>query len=443
MFAVDIFNHRSASRGSMYPKTSYCKSQDGPHYFTSTTNTPSRCKSQPQLLDIDESPVWMMTNDKNNYHKQAQMTRKSLSPSLLASTRSASPISSSSSAVTSSTPVAEDKLSVFNPTCFHTLFLPGGGNGSTKPLDPLALNSIHRTLLDTPAPILAVHMTQMDLSLFGLGSIKKSSNKRPAGRYLHALTSPTQFHLDVLDRFLCLRTFVEVSVLAASNLGASAKVVAKWVRVAEETRKRLRNYFGFYAVGSAIASSPHLRTWSQLWNRVQEEWPEEWELLHGPIKHKVQKMKTNNDLNGEASLPHIIPLVVTIVDRQQQHVQSEEHQEAGSSLNNKVINELRTEVITNAKNGMLCCDFAFYDIHQKQAQLLASMAEVYQKNTELAFRHITNFEDLLLDFFRTEFHVKLLWGSNGAVNYPDNFEERHAKFSKVLSALASICARQH
>ena len=32
----------------------------------------------------------------------------------------------------------------------------------------------------------------------------------------------------------------------------------------------------------------------------------------------------------------------------------------------KVINELRAEVIVNAKNG-LCCDLALYDIHHKQA----------------------------------------------------------------------------
>ena len=85
---------------------------------------------------------------------------------------------------------------------------------------------------------------------------------------------------------------------------------------------------------------------------------------------------------------------------------------------------------------------ALYDIHHKQAQLLASMSDVYQKNAELAFRHITNFEDLLLDLFRTEFHVKLLWGNNGIQNYPSNFDERHTKFSKVLSALASVCSRQ-
>jgi len=173
---------------------------------------------------------------------------------------------------------------------------------------------------------------------------------------------------------------------------------------------------------------------------MEEAHPEEWNLLNGPFKHKMQMMVNTNDLNGQASLPHLIPLVVTVVAGK-----------LNSQKQYKVINELRQEVLvagsnatgtTNAKNGGLCCDLALYDIHYKQAQLLASMSDVYQKNAELAFRHITNFEDLLLDLFRTEFHIKLLWGNNGIQNYPSNFEERHAKFSKVLSALASICSRQ-
>ena len=52
------------------------------------------------------------------------------------------------------------------------------------------------------------------------------------------------------------------------------------------------------------------------------------------------------------------------------------------------------------------------------------------------------FEQLLLDLFRTEFHVKLLWGSgSGVLDFPANFEIRHAKFAKVISTLAAICTR--
>ena len=66
----------------------------------------------------------------------------------------------------------------------------------------------------------------------------------------------------------------------------------------------------------------------------------------------------------------------------------------------------------------------------------------FKKNAQMAFRHVNNFDDLLFDLFRTEFHIRLFWGTNGVTDLPHNFNERHTKFAKVLSALASICARQ-
>ena len=157
--------------------------------------------------------------------------------------------------------------------------------------------------METSAPILAVHLTQIDLSLFGLGK-----NQTMSGGNFRSLLTPSQFHFDVLDRYKCIKTFVEVTILAASNLTASAKVLAKWVRVADETKKRLRNYFGFYAIASTIGNSPHLACWTQLWSKFEENHSEEFKMLNGSIAKSANKMTTNNDLNGEASLPHIIPL---------------------------------------------------------------------------------------------------------------------------------------
>jgi hypothetical protein len=54
------------------------------------------------------------------------------------------------------------------------------------------------------------------------------------------------------------------------------------------------------------------------------------------------------------------------------------------------------------------------------------------------------FEQLLLDLFRTEFHVKLLWGSGiGVQEFPQNFEVRHSKFAKVISTLVAICTKSY
>merc|ERR1711971_1145322 len=73
----------------------------------------------------------------------------------------------------------------------------------------------------------------------------------------------------------------------------------------------------------------------------------------------------------------------------------------------------------------------------------AELTAVWKKNAQTAFRRINCSDDLLLDLFRTEFHVRLVWGTNGLADYPENFSERHAKFTKVLAALATICARQY
>ena len=45
-------------------------------------------------------------------------------------------------------------------------------------------------------------------------------------------------------------------------------------------------------------------------------------------------------------------------------------------------------------------------------------------------------EPLIKDLFRTELHLRLLWGSSGSLAPA---EERHAKFEKVIGALATIC----
>ena len=96
-----------------------------------------------------------------------------------------------------------------------------------------------------------------------------------------------QFGQDVLERYLCLRTFVVVTILAASNISESARVLAKWVRVADETFKRLKNYFGFHCLASGLIGSPHLIGWNQLWSELKEVHPLEWAMINEPIREML------------------------------------------------------------------------------------------------------------------------------------------------------------
>ena len=124
---IDIFNHRSSSR--LYTS----------HYSR------SRCKSQPHSLDLHD-PIWMAHSGKAKGRE-----RKSLSPNTLRGY--------------STLVVGENDQSLFDPQSFQTLYLPAVGN---KPLDPMAVSAVHRTLVDTPSNILAIHLTYLDLRFFGL-----------------------------------------------------------------------------------------------------------------------------------------------------------------------------------------------------------------------------------------------------------------------------------
>ena len=52
------------------------------------------------------------------------------------------------------------------------------------------------------------------------------------------------------------------------------------------------------------------------------------------------------------------------------------------------------------------------------------------------------FDDTLLDLFRTEYHIKLLWGSQSRfiIGYPENADEGHEEYEKVITTLFEMCS---
>ena len=354
---IDIFNHRSSSR---------------------LNGNQSRCKSQPNSLEVHD-PIWISESKLRE--------RKSLSPNTLRGY---------------STFVSDLDKSLFDPQAYQTLYLPGGGN---KPLDPMAVSAVHRTIVDTEARILAVHLTYLDLSFFGL----LTKDNLAGGGDLKRLSDPDtwRFRLDIVERFLCLRTFVEVTVLAASNLRESARVLCKWIQVAEEAERRLRNLFGFVCLVSALRSSI-LQEWKGLWIKLQEEHCNEYKLL---MEELVMTCRPSAGVTVPNVMPYVIEALMAVEET------------------SSIIEDLNQTLISDA-------------LAEPKAQWTA-MLDSCKQNAQVAFCRVSNFDDLLLDLFRTEFHIRLFWGSNGVSDYPHNFNERHSKFAKVLSALATICARQY
>lgn len=74
--------------------------------------------------------------------------------------------------------------------------------------------------------------------------------------------------------------------------------------------------------------------------------------------------------------------------------------------------------------------------HLQEARVINQDLNLYRRNAEHILPDPTMLDELTLDMFRTEFHLKFLWGSKGAVA---GSEERHAKFQQVVGTLSERC----
>lgn len=74
--------------------------------------------------------------------------------------------------------------------------------------------------------------------------------------------------------------------------------------------------------------------------------------------------------------------------------------------------------------------------HLQEARAITQNLTLYKRNAEHILSDSYTLDDLTLDIFRSEFHLKFLWGSKGATV---ESEERHVKFQKVVSTLSERC----
>lgn len=73
-------------------------------------------------------------------------------------------------------------------------------------------------------------------------------------------------------------------------------------------------------------------------------------------------------------------------------------------------------------------------MHVDGVRSFSNNLQLYKRNAQIALADKSNrYDELLEDAFRTEFHMKFLWGSRGALSPAD---ERHQKMEQLLSLMA-------
>lgn len=76
--------------------------------------------------------------------------------------------------------------------------------------------------------------------------------------------------------------------------------------------------------------------------------------------------------------------------------------------------------------------------HLEHARQITDQLKMYKRNGHIALDGF-QFEQLLCDMFRTEFHRQFLWGYRASIV---ECEERFAKLGQIVKALARKCELQ-
>ncbi|XP_060064252.1 breast cancer anti-estrogen resistance protein 3 homolog [Ylistrum balloti] len=280
-----------------------------------------------------------------------------------------------------------------------------------KPLETSTLVTVKSLLLSTDPRILALHMTKIDLESLKVIFDSDLGVGVKSGLELMTLPQGKRLRQDTVERCCCLKLFTRTTILTCQKVTDRAKMLSQWIEVALQLRVTLGNLFAFSAVMEGLASIQIQRlrdTWMVLRQNHTSS------AFTFDTKHKAA-LKSLNDGSGllplqNVTIPDISSLVV-LLERD----------------DDSLLDYLPWEN-ADPNSGL--------DIlltHLDTARLITAQAGLYSVTGQALLNAFTP-DTELLDIFRTEFQMKLLWGAKGA-----SVERtlRLNKFEQLLTVLSN------
>ncbi|KAI4504499.1 hypothetical protein M0802_000049 [Mischocyttarus mexicanus] len=302
---------------------------------------------------------------------------------------------------------------------FSTLLLPAGEH---RPLDPTALRGVSGMLHDSAPRVLASHLTRIDLEV----ALQPGTGNRSglSGIELATLPHGRQARMDLIERSECLKLLVAVTVLAGATAIERAATISKWIKVAIDTKTALGNLYGFCGVMLGLCL-PQIQRLANTWHLLRQKHTEEAFSFEAKLRPTLRAMnECTNPQAPNTTLPHLLPIAL-LEERGPEDV-----------LGFVVPSGLAAAILSPWENSAPDCGLFIVWSHLEAARKLAESLPLFRRNAEIALEGARS-DELLSDAFRTEFHIKFLWGSRGATVAP---EERHLKFSQVLDAMFDKCS---
>ncbi|XP_067001303.1 breast cancer anti-estrogen resistance protein 3 homolog isoform X2 [Anabrus simplex] len=325
-----------------------------------------------------------------------------------------------------------DPPSAFDLENFQTLLLPSLEN---KPLDGTALQGIKMMLQETGPRILANHLTRVDLELTVGGGTRASGSWDAdlglgisCGLELCSLPHGRQLRLDLIERTECLKLLVAVTILTCPTESERAEMLNKWIQVAIDTKTALGNLYGFCGVMMGLCL-PQVQRLATTWHVLRQKFTDSAFNFEAKLRPTLKSMnECTNPQAPNTTIPHLLPFIL-LQERTLDDIMDIGPITGAGSSNMKTTCLGVWEAST--------ADFGLGTLfaHLESAREFGESLPMFRRNAEIVLGD-AKVDDLLLDVFRTEFHLKFLWGSRGASVAA---EDRHVKFDQVLSVMSDKC----
>ncbi|XP_049529798.1 breast cancer anti-estrogen resistance protein 3 homolog isoform X1 [Anopheles darlingi] len=304
---------------------------------------------------------------------------------------------------------------------FNTLLLPFC---DCKPLDSGTLNTFRMMLCESGPRVIANHLTRVDIGLI----LEKDESRKDdplncSGLELITLEQGKQYRADLIERTECMKLLVAVTILTCQSDLERAETLNKWIQIAVETKTALGNLFGFSAIMLGL-SMPQIQKLESTWHTLRQKFTDSAFNFEAKLRPTLNSMNDcSNPQAPNTTIPHILPYVL---------------------VKDRTINDIFATPTSPCPTLVASCvtpwetitqDFGFSVLfaHLDAARSFINNLTLYRKNAQTILQDTSRYDPLMEDAFKTEFQMKFLWGSKGAL-VPA--EERHAKFEHVLTVMA-------
>ncbi|XP_054646178.1 breast cancer anti-estrogen resistance protein 3 isoform X3 [Dunckerocampus dactyliophorus] len=303
-------------------------------------------------------------------------------------------------------PVVETE-SAFRPTEFNSRLLPA----ENKPLEMLVLKKAKELLLSHNHRSIARHLLMADCQvarILGVSPELKGQMGVASGLELVTLPHGRQLRLDLMERHHTMAIGVAVDILGCTGtMEERASTLNRIILVALELKDTVGDLFAFTALMKAL-ELPQISRLEDTWTTLRRKYTQT-----AISYEKTLKPFYKNLYEGTASSPLVVcvPLLLPLL----------------TLMERPSITPEGAELWETSDQG---CDIMLR--HLEAARAVAHNAQSYTENAQNIMHGFQCDEDLL-EVFKTDFQLRLLWGSRGAsVNQSD----RYSKFSLILTALS-------